>query len=313
MQSNPAKKIVPIAFAFDDKMEMPAGVAITSLLLNALPETFYDVFILHPERCDFSSSKINILPTIYHNCQIHFLSVNDTFDRAFEIRGISVVTYYRLIIPELIPEYDKILFSDVDVIFREDLSKYYETDLDGYFFAGVNAYPSFPEDIKKYICSTMGPDISEYFYAGNLVIHSKYLRDEGMIPKFKQEAGTEQYKFQDMDIINQQCRGKIKALTYAYCMTTYLYESFLNSGSKLGEEEINTLSRGIVHYNGAKPWITFCMNMDIWWDYYRKSLFFDEHFCHDFWNAQSQVLERLSLRKRIKILFRYPLDRKNCK
>lgn len=310
---NPPKRTVPIVFAFDENMEIPAGVSITSLLLNASSDTFYDIFILHPMRCNFSSSKISILPAIYHNCQIHFLAIDDTFAEAFEIRGISVVTYYRLIIPELIPEYDKVLFSDVDVIFREDLSKYYEVDLSGYYFAGVNAYPSFPEDIRNYIRNTMGRDTSEYFYAGNLVIHSKYLMDDGMVAHFKQKAQTGQYKFQDMDIINQLCRGKIKALPAAYCMTTYLYDALLHSGEMLTDEETYTLDRGIVHYNGAKPWKTSCLNMDIWWEYYRKSIFFDEKFCHEFWTVQSQNLERLPLWKRVKILFRYPLDRKNCR
>lgn len=42
--------IIPIAFAFDNNLTMPAAVAFTSLLKNASPETFYDIFILHSEK-----------------------------------------------------------------------------------------------------------------------------------------------------------------------------------------------------------------------------------------------------------------------
>lgn len=42
--------IIPIAFAFDNNLIMPAAVAFTSLLKNAAPETFYDIYILHSER-----------------------------------------------------------------------------------------------------------------------------------------------------------------------------------------------------------------------------------------------------------------------
>ena len=39
--------IVPIAFAFDNNLVMPAGICISSLMMNANEDTFYDIFILH--------------------------------------------------------------------------------------------------------------------------------------------------------------------------------------------------------------------------------------------------------------------------
>ena len=45
--------------------------------------------------------------------------------------------------------------------------------------------------------------------------------------------------------------------------------------------------------------------MDIWWEYYRKSLAFDEQFCHDFWMGRATQLDRLPLMKRIKLVGRY--------
>ena len=37
-------KTVPILFTFDDKLVMPACVCWTSLMENAAPDTFYDIF-----------------------------------------------------------------------------------------------------------------------------------------------------------------------------------------------------------------------------------------------------------------------------
>ena len=117
-------KTIPIAFAFDKRIEMPAGVAIYSLLSHAAEDSFYDIFILHSDRLDFSSSPVKKLAELFPRCRISFRPVKDEFVGAFEIRGITETCYYRLLIPELIPEYDKILYSDVDVIFREDLGAY---------------------------------------------------------------------------------------------------------------------------------------------------------------------------------------------
>ena len=42
---------------------------------------------------------------------------------------ISLATYYRLLIPELIPNEDRILYLDCDIIVRKSLSDLYNRDL----------------------------------------------------------------------------------------------------------------------------------------------------------------------------------------
>ena len=116
---------IPMVFCFDDNLLMPAGVCLSSLAQSAGPDTFYDIFILHSNKYDFSTSYLADFPNHYPNCKITFRTVTDEFLSAFEIRGITTTAYYRLLIPEIIPEYDKILYSDVDVIFRDDLTRYY--------------------------------------------------------------------------------------------------------------------------------------------------------------------------------------------
>ena len=104
---------VPILFTFDQSLEMPAGVCLTSLLEHADESTFYDIFILHGPACDFSRSLLNKLPEVFGNCRITFRKVVGEFEGGYEIRGIPETAYYRLISPELIPEYDRFLYSDV--------------------------------------------------------------------------------------------------------------------------------------------------------------------------------------------------------
>ena len=302
-------RTVPIAFAFDKRMEMPAGVAISSLLANADKDTFYDIFILHSSRLDFSGSRIKDLATIFGNCRISFRPVIDEFVGAFEIRGITETCYYRLLIPELIPEYDKILYSDVDVIFRDDLSGFYDTPMDDCYFASVNSVPVMNEDYLAYI-KMRGIQAGEgYYYSGNLIINSAKLLSDGKLAEFRSHQEMN-YRFQDMDIINLTCRGKIKPLPPSFCLTNNYYQALVTERGRMrgyfSDAEIDeALQQGILHYNGAKPWNEVCPNMDIWWEYYRKSIFFDEAFTHDFWFNQTYRIERMSLWKRIKQVARY--------
>ena len=128
---------VPIVFAFDTNLVFPACVCLSSLLMNAEPTTFYDIFILHAKEEDIKKEKFDLLTQHYKNCRIRFREVDNRFSNSFEIRGITTPAYYRLVIPELIPEYDQIIYSDVDVIFRRDLSYIYNQNIGGNYIAAT--------------------------------------------------------------------------------------------------------------------------------------------------------------------------------
>ena len=301
---------IPILFTFDQSLEMPAGVCMTSLLEHADKDTFYDIYILHSPDCDFSQSRLNQLPGIYGNCKLTSRKVVGEFIGGYEIRGIPETAYYRLIAPDLIPEYDRILYSDVDVIFREDLWYYYEKDLGNNYFAGVDNCSSLRPDVQRYLADSLHLDYRKgYYYSGNLVINSALIRRDGKMDEFR-KLGKNNYNQQDMDIMNIACNGRFLPLGPSYCMTNFLYELIVTRRAEMeaiyGAEELaHALRSGIVHYNGTKPWKDACLNMDIWWEHYRRSVFFDEKFCLDFWNNQTYKLEKLSFTKRAKLLGRY--------
>lgn len=300
---------IPIVFAFDNNLVMPACVAISSLMMSANEDTFYDIFILHSQKQALEHSQIDKLPDLYKNCRIQYRVVDGTFDEAFEIRGITTPAYYRLLIPELIPEYDKILYSDVDVIFRSDLGEFYNTDMTGYHVAGVNSLANLQPELVKYYNETVGIGPEGIIYSGNLIINSKQILEDNVIPRFK-ELAKNNYKYQDMDVINIACRGKIKYLSPLFCLTTYISEYYVYRKQELydiwdREYVDNAMSYGIVHYNGQKPWKGYCINFDVWWEYYRKSPFFDNKFYFDFFYCKLEEYDRLPLMKRVKILLRY--------
>lgn len=297
-------RIIPIVFCFDDNLELAAGVCISSLLQHAAPNTFYDIFILHSDTCRFPFGRLNELPVNYGNCRITYRTVGREFEQAFEVRGITVATYYRLLIPELIPEYDKILYSDVDVIFRNDLADVYlTTDMEGCYVAGVSTPYS---DITDYVEKVIKVTIDQYVAAGNLIINSKLIRKEGIVQTLK-DVALKNWKYQDMDTINIVCVGKIKLLPPWFCMTGTTFEILNDPNQLYYALEVAEYARkyGIIHYNGPKPWNQYCLNFDIWWEYYRKSIFFDEKFYYHFYLHKMNEYDSFPLWKRIKMVLRY--------
>ena len=72
-----------------------------------------------------------------------------------------------------------------------------------------------------------------------------------------------------------------------------------------GEDICKAMNNGNIHFNGHKPWKKYSINFDVWWEYYRKSPFFDERFYFDYFYYRLNIFDQLSLWKRIKILVRY--------
>lgn len=300
---------VPILFAFNDKLLVPAIVCLTSLVENANADTFYDIFVLQQPGNDSSRLLLRQFEENYKNCRITLRIVDNAFIGAYEVRGISIETYFRLIAPELIPEYGKILYSDVDVIIREDLRSFYEIELGDNYFAGVDNGSALRPGVREHL-KEIGLDYRKgYFYAGNIVINSQKILKDDKISQFK-ELAKNNYPQQDMDILNIACNGKVLPLPPSFCMTNFLYELMVDRKDDMvrlyGNDEIDhALKYGIVHYNGPKPWIQDCLNMDIWWQYYRRSIVFDEKFCLDFWQGRTNQFDRMSLVKRLKHVIRY--------
>lgn len=301
---------VPIAFAFDNNLAMPAAICISSLMESAREDTFYDIYVLHAASENLDKCYLDIVENYYKNCKINYVNVPDIFKNSFEIRGITVAAYYRLLIPKLIPGYDRIIYSDVDVIFRQDLSDvYFNTELGECYIAGVNNLAHLDADLEKHYGSTLGLDTHNIICSGFLLMDSKRILADGLIDIFIEQAKNK-YKFQDQDILNIVCRDRIKMLPPKYSVLTYIAHMIQYKPEDLrqiwNENELNeAIEKGNIHYNGQKPWKGYCINFDIWWEYYRKSPIYNQSYYFQYFNEKLNEYDRLPLMKRIKILIRY--------
>jgi lipopolysaccharide biosynthesis glycosyltransferase len=288
---------------------MQAGVCITSLLINSDSNEYYDIFILCSENVSESNrQQIQNISKNHKNCQISFIDLSGNFDDAFEIRNITKATYYRLMIPLLIPQYAKVIYSDVDIIFQEGLGGLYNEDITDYYLAAVLSRGAVSnKEANKYICSlNLNPD--KYVQCGFIIINSSKMIEDDICSKFKSHSNRN-YLFVDQDIINIVCAGRIKNLPLKYNFTQDCFSLFFTNKSLLlqryvEDEIMDALNRSIIHYEGTnKPWNSDCLRHDIWWEYYRKSVFFDYQFYYD----SSVILfnKTLTLKHIIKIIIFY--------
>lgn len=300
---------IPIVFSFDENLEIPAIVCITSLLKYAENDTYYKIYILHPKNSFKDKSRFNKLHQCFSRFDIIFIEVDGIFETSYQIRGITSPTYYRLLIPNLLNCYDKIIYSDVDVIFRSDLKQVYCMPLDEEYLAAAQDLGMILSDNGKKHMRSLGLALSEgYFQAGFILMNCRKMREDNLVKQFI-DLSKNKYKYQDQDILNIVCQKKCKDLPIKFNMTDYVYRYLFQKHSYFKSKPKNdiedALSTGTIHYNGHKPWQKYSLNFDIWWEFYRSSIIYDEIYYYDFFYKKVDLYDRLSLWKRVKILIRY--------
>ena len=300
---------IPIVLTFDDNMALPAAVCISSLMMSAAEDTYYDIYILYAGNIP-NVIGLDKIKDVYTNLSVTFRSVGDVFNDAYQIRGITTAAYYRLLAADVIPEYDKVIYADVDMIFRLDLSALYSLNLKDNYFGAVYALGINTETSSKRYVESIGLVPGDYFLSGFLLMNLAKIREDGLTEKFI-GLSKMNYKYQDQDIMNIACDKKIISIPYIYSMTVAAFEAvsmktgLLNTKYMYDPYGKDPLIHSNIHYNGVKPWNDWCPNMDQWWECYRKSPIYDSAFYFSFFSNKREYLEQLSLIKRVKLLFRY--------
>ena len=265
-------KEIPIFFAIDDAYTPFLAVALQSLIDNASKNYNYSIKVLHTNVKEENKEKI-INKYKSENVNIEYVDLNyyieKVKDKLYTRDYYTNTTYFRLFLPELYPQYNKVLYLDSDIIIKGDISELYNTEL------GTNLVAAAPDDIIQY--NKVFQDYAElvvgvskyqyYFNAGVLLMNLDELRKFDFQNKFLYLLGTVKFSVaQDQDYLNRLCKGRVTLLDRAWdCMP------LVNETTKV--EDIK-----LVHYNFAyKPWhFEDVLYQEFFWEYAEKTEFYDE-------------------------------------
>ena len=265
------KEEVPIFFAVDDNYIPFLGVALKSLIENASKSYNYSIKVLYTNVSDLNKDKIKSYEN--ENFSIEFVDlskhVEKIRDKLYTRDYFSNTTYYRLLIPELYPEYDKVLYLDSDIVVLKDITKLYNTNIEGNLLAAV------PDDViqtidvfRNYAEKVVGvSSYKNYFNAGILVMNLKELRAFKFKEKFMYLLSTTKFSVaQDQDYLNRLCKGNV-------VLVPKTWNKMPVSGDNIERSKIN-----LVHYNLAfKPWkFDNTLYEEYFWKYAKKTEFYNE-------------------------------------
>lgn len=260
------QNIIPVVLCFDSRIILGASVTIKSLIDTAKDTTCYDIRILHSDL-DFKEQKnlSSLVEGTRHNIGFHYINPS-LFENAPKTKGSwTEIVYYRFLTSSILTEYEKAIYSDVDVLIKDDLSELYNTDISDYEFGAVRAEKNSPNVIGH---QYFEENKNEYIYwSGLLLINNKKFNDEKILDKLLVNAHkfNKRLKFFDLDLVNITC-DKFKPLALKYCVLQGI--SYQEDFKKISEyeflKEIYTDGEildaknnpAIIHYAGkpGKPW-----------------------------------------------------------
>lgn len=246
-------------------------MAIQSLIDNASAEYTYLIKILNTDISEENKRKIGKYER--ENVDIEFVDLNyyiqKVKDKLYTRDYYSKTTYFRLFLPNLYPQYDKVLYLDSDIVILDDIAKLYNTDM------GDNLVAAAPDDViqsmpvfQDYVEKVVGvADSRRYFNAGILLMNLHELRRFKFQEKFVYLLDKIKFAVaQDQDYLNRLCKGRVKLLDRTW------------DRMPIPDPKIKTEDVKLVHYNLAfKPWhFEDILYKEFFWMYAQETEYFED-------------------------------------
>ena len=133
----PVLNNISIAFCPNNIYTPLTYVAMLSVLKSKSSNTYISFYLIIPK--DYKSTNIDFIFSLFDQFDffnITFITMDDRYKNAFISRRMSLQTYYRFSLGELLPNLNKIIYLDGDVIVYKDLSSLYNLNFNGKFVLG---------------------------------------------------------------------------------------------------------------------------------------------------------------------------------
>jgi lipopolysaccharide biosynthesis glycosyltransferase len=274
---------IHISLASDAGNVQAMATVIASALHNKNADNFY-VFhlLLAGEADDDLQEKLKKCTIGFEDsCQINFIYLKDKFSNINLGNYITYAAYFRMMLPSLLPDLEKIIYIDTDTLVRQDLRELWNFDIGENYIAGVPNYYGGIIQRKKYKLSGF---LSTDFYinSGVMLMNLKEWRASGIEQKCLAKIGDRdlcKIETGDQVILNFVCYPKIAFLPCKWNVTEskvrshngYIrrYDIFYSSGEL--SEALN--NPAVFHWTGSqKPWKYYDVPLaHEWFRYYLKT------------------------------------------
>lgn len=211
------ENIIHIGFGLHDKdghYSVWVGTVMQSILEHTDSRICFH--ILHDETV--SEENKRKLTQVAHqkgdSIQFHFIDTSIFDDVKERLHRFTVGTMFRLMLPEMLPNLDKIIYLDADLLVNLDIKELWNIDISNYFVAGVRDYGTCHHTFTPYPVREGMVDRQNYINAGVLILNLNKIRSYGNIKNqsIQYLIDNPESSLFDQDALNVVCRNSILIL-----------------------------------------------------------------------------------------------------
>lgn len=242
---------IHIALSSDRKHLTNTRVTLVSILCRHRRDIVF--YLLHGglQERDYRPLA-EVVATLGINCRFIPLQVKDNAWQDFPTgKSVAETSYYRLSLPSLLPDLDRVIYVDSDVVVFDDVQELWDLDINQYSCVAmkIHDYADHLEPLRGY----------DGFNAGVMCFNLDMMRKNHAEKRF-QEAGEkfkDKLKMGGQDILNLVFRDECLALPCRWNVTSGIYQR-TGSYANIPEEEALEILRApsAVHFTTTnKPWL----------------------------------------------------------
>lgn len=284
---------VVVVFACSENFVPYLSVATQSIVENASASRRYDIIVL--TRDISPASMITLTRQVKSdNVGIGFLDVDAALgDIELPHHGhFRPETYYRLLAPQLLPNVDKAIYLDSDLIVEKDIAGLFDVDVTGYPLAAtrdadtIGQIEGYDATVGPYLKNELGMrNPHDYFQAGVLLMNLAELRRTVSPEEFLALSTQRMWRWLDQDVLNRVVNGNYVRvhMRWNYLMDwQHLRRTHIVSNAPAdvrAEYDEAAADPAIIHFAGPdnRPWLyPDADRADNFWRYAMHSPYLDE-------------------------------------
>lgn len=271
------ENVIPVVLSTNNNFAKFVGVTIQSIKENASPNDIYHIYVFHDDDMTMIN-KLKLESLTTSNIIVKCLNVAPLIDTSslYAHSHFSLQTFYRWWIPEILPQYKKVIYIDCDLVVNADLREFYNIDLEGKIVGGI-IDPTEKIDGQKidffynYIQNTLKLNPYKYINAGVLLIDSEKFNQA----KIKDKCIDVIRSYKKLECLDQDALNITLVDNIKFIDNIWNFQTGNRSYDKL--EKYDHI-HNIIHFTtSSKPWKSVNASLcEYFWKYAKNSIFYEE-------------------------------------
>ena len=229
-------------------------VAITSILKNTDIDNQLSIVVMYSDLLAYDLESIRALRNI-REFDLQLIYIDPKPFAKYPVAWTSTEAWYRCKLAELLPNLDRILYLDTDIIVRRDLSDLFNTDLQGAMMGAI-------EDVSDSKVNMHKIKISDfYFNSGVLLLDLVQCRKQKLFDNIIQYLKHNTPFQADQSTLNKIADGKKFRLSPTYNYMNVWWRENNCQYDESYQKLYDNCDPHIVHFTGLKPTSAKCRNM----------------------------------------------------